>query len=235
MPKRQQSPAASENLGIEPLPDIDFNIRTGNTLVGYATVEEVRRCMKELGGGQMKLVDEEELGGFARFNTRCADVEQAFTKFRQLQMEGDGSVPRADKVELQKRLRTLEEELNRHLAGDYGVKVSDKAAYAAWLKSHQPFHWFIQFYGILARGGFDVIIGNPPYVEISKVSEYRVINYETLDSGNLYPLCLERAAALLSATGYMGVIVPLSGFSTERMQSYQEFMWSRFNSVALSF
>ena len=25
------------NLGIEPLPDIDFNIRAGNTLVGYAT------------------------------------------------------------------------------------------------------------------------------------------------------------------------------------------------------
>lgn len=29
------------NLGVEPLPDIDFNIRAGNTLVGYATYEEV--------------------------------------------------------------------------------------------------------------------------------------------------------------------------------------------------
>ena len=29
--------AAKDNLGIEPLPDIDFNIRAGNTLVGYAT------------------------------------------------------------------------------------------------------------------------------------------------------------------------------------------------------
>jgi hypothetical protein len=29
------------NLGIEPLPDIDFNIRAGNTLVGYATYDEV--------------------------------------------------------------------------------------------------------------------------------------------------------------------------------------------------
>jgi len=28
---------ADANLGIEPLPDIDFNIRAGNTLVGYAT------------------------------------------------------------------------------------------------------------------------------------------------------------------------------------------------------
>ena len=28
---------------IEPLPDIDFNIRAGNTLVGYASREEVAR------------------------------------------------------------------------------------------------------------------------------------------------------------------------------------------------
>ena len=76
----------------------------------------------------MKMMDEDELGSFARFNTRCADVEQAFDKFRQLQTEGDGSVPVADKQELQKRLKTLEDELNRHLAREYGVKVSDKVA-----------------------------------------------------------------------------------------------------------
>jgi hypothetical protein len=35
----------SDNLGIEPLPDIDFNIRAGNTLVGYATYDEVKRAV----------------------------------------------------------------------------------------------------------------------------------------------------------------------------------------------
>ena len=28
---------------LEPLPDIDFNIRPGNTLVGFATLDDVRR------------------------------------------------------------------------------------------------------------------------------------------------------------------------------------------------
>ena len=77
-------------------------------------------------------------------------------------------MPVTDKQELQKRLKVLEDELTRHLAGDYGVEASDKAAYAKWLRSHQPFHWFIQFYGILASGGFDVIVGNPQYVEFSR-------------------------------------------------------------------
>jgi hypothetical protein len=38
---------AKDNFGIEPLPDIDFNIRAGNTLVGYATADEVPRAFKE--------------------------------------------------------------------------------------------------------------------------------------------------------------------------------------------
>ena len=198
-----------DNLGIEPLPDIDLNIRVGNTLVGYATAEEVRRCMKELGGGQMKLMDEEDLGSFARFNTRCADVEDAFTKFRQLQTEGDGTVPFEHKQELQKRLKALEGELNRHLASEYGVKVSDKAAYAEWLKSHRPFHWFIQFYGILHSGGFDVIIGNPPYVEIKNI-DYEVRGFQTTPCGDLYALCMERSCLLLNPNGLLGMIVPIS-------------------------
>ena len=47
--------------------------------------------------------------------------------------------------------------------------------YQAWLKSHRPLHWFVEFYGIMRRGGFDVVIGNPPYVEYSKTkTDYTV-------------------------------------------------------------
>ena len=35
------------NLGLDPLPDIDFNIRCGNTLVGYATQAELKRDLAE--------------------------------------------------------------------------------------------------------------------------------------------------------------------------------------------
>ena len=230
--------AARDNLGIEPLPDIDFNIRAGNTLVGYATKEEVQRCMKELGGGQMKLMDEADLGSFARFNTRCADVEQAFSKFRQLQTEGDGSVPYADKLELQKRLKALEDELNRHVAGEYGVKVSDKAALAKWVKSHQPFHWFIHFYGILNKGGFDVIIGNPPYVvNTPEKVDYGIRErlFATYPSKNLYAFVFERSLQLADRTAAVAMIVQLTALSAEKMSSLQDLLLRRGLLVASSF
>src|ERR1019366_609448 len=140
---------ARDNLGIEPLPDIDFNIRAGNSLVGYATYDEVKRAVTST-------LDFDN--AMEKIAVKAADLQQMFDKFRQLQTEGDGSMPSTDKLELQKRLKALEDKLNRHLAGEYGVKVSDTVAYAKWVKSHQPFHWFIQFYGILNAGGFDVII-----------------------------------------------------------------------------
>lgn len=207
-----------DNLGIEPLPDIDFNIRAGNTLVGYATYDEVKRAVTS------KLDFDNAMEKIA---IKAADLQQTFDKFRQLQTEGDGSVPFADKLELQKRLKALEDELNRHLAVEYGVKVSDKVAYAKWVKSHQPFHWFIEFYGILNGGGFDVIIGNPPYVEWSKIKTYRpqTTSYTTLSCGNIYTAICERSYGLMPRHGRFGMIVPISCVATERMRPLRD-VWA---------
>lgn len=129
----------------------------------------------------------------------------------------------ATKQKLQARLGELEDELNRLLARQYGVMAEDRKAYQQWLTSHQPFHWFTEFYGNLKRGGFDVIIGNPPYVEYSKVQKtYRLLYYETLETGNLFAYLMERVLQISRNSGYTGLIVQLSGFSTPRMRVLNE-------------
>ena len=68
-------------------------------------------------------------------------------------------------------------------------------------------------------GGFDVVIGNPPYVEYSKArGDYTVHNYQTLECGNIYMLVVERAISLLERGGFLGLIVPLSLLCTDRME-----------------
>jgi len=80
-----------------------------------------------------------------------------------------------------------------------------------------------------------VIIGNPPYVEIAKVKDYKFTGYVTEDCGNIYAPCLERASVLMRSKGTFGMIVPLSGFFTGRMKSYQDLVYEAFSSLHISY
>ena len=86
-------------------------------------------------------------------------------------------------------MKELNHELNLLLH-----KHAQGLKFEKWLKSYQPFHWFAEFYEIIQGGGFDVIIGNPPYVEL-KVAEknYKILNTEINIGGNLHSLVAARA------------------------------------------
>ena len=207
---------------IEPLPDVDFNVRAGNTLVGFTSLDEVKKVLSADLIKQLSLPQIEE---------RAEIANRAFRKFRAMQTEYgmDAGEFAATKVELRKRLDDLRNELDEYLAGDYGVKVKSKRAYQQWRDSHQPFHWFVEFYGIMHQGGFDVIIGNPPYVTYPNKVSYRVqgYSYETLSTGNLYSLVLERSILLAKRIAPVGLIVQLTSLSSERLPALQKMLLSR--------
>ena len=211
---------------IEPLPDIDFNIQAGNTLVGFATYDEVEKAVSK----RFDFYDAME-----RIKEKAEDVKVQFDKFREQQTELGGDVLPADKQNLQSSLQELEDELNLYLAEEYNVDLDNPSNYQNWLTSHKPFHWFIAFYGILQAGGFDVIIGNPPYVEYSKVrKEYKIKGYETECCGNLFAFTTERSLKLLNTNGGFGFIVPLSLVCTKRMDTLQSLLIQFSKSVWLS-
>lgn len=227
----QVEPDASKpNYGIEPLPDIDFNVRAGNTLVGYTSLDEIKRAIP---ADLMSNASMNE--SLKRIEEKAADIEKLFNLFRQQQTEIGGEVTPADKEDLQKRLRLLEGELNRYLAGEYGVDPNKKPQYEKWLVSHKPFHWYIEFLGIVRGGGFDVTIGNPPYVEVSDVAkQYALKNFLTLKTGNLFSFCTERSTELTKSHGKLGFIVPISSVSTPRMLPLMRLLGSHFNPLFLS-
>ncbi len=91
--------------------------------------------------------------------------------------------------------------------------------------SHRPFHWPLEFAEVMNDGGFDVVIGNPPYVEHRKVvPRYDISDYATRGCGNLCAFTCERSLQLLKADGRIGVIVPLSISTTRRMQPVQQIL-----------
>lgn len=197
---------------IEPLPDIDFNIRHGNTLVGYATAEETERAVRGVGQGSGNLFGDDP---WHKIKLELVKVEQEYNNFQLQQVQLGGHVAVEDKQALTDALSGLEETLNGHLAGDYGVDAAKPRQYDRWKATHQPFHWYVDFYPLMAAGGFDVVIGNPPYVQLSEVREYSVRNYDCAPCGNLYAVMLERCFALVQRCGRTGFIVPVSSISTD--------------------
>ena len=202
---------------LEPLPDIDFNIRAGNTLVGYAT-EAQFDAANTLASDQTHR---------AEIKASTADLADAFDFFRQQQTVHGGKVTADDKRKLRDKLNGLSLELDRYLAQDYGINRKKKNEFATWRASHQPFHWFAEFYGVMREGGFDVVIGNPPYKDLKSAASYQLRGFSTLPTKNLYPLVLERGFDLVDIQGLLGWIVPVSSISTAGYSSLQELIFRR--------
>ena len=217
---------------IEPLPDIDFNIRHGNTLVGYATADETEMAVRgTVGGkvaGQASLLND----AWDEISIRLLAAGEAYNNFQIQQVQRGGHVSAADKSALGDKLNHLEESLNYHLAKEYGVDPTKTKTYDKWKISHQPFHWYVDFYPLMVSGGFDVVVGNPPFVEIrpSNVS-YILKGYQTLACGNLYAPIVERCAVLANA-GWLGLVTPLSLLCTDRTVALREVIATQNNWVS---
>ena len=204
----------ADNLGLDPLPDIDFNIRCGNTLVGYATEEELNKdlnfetdILQAIANKEFKEKVDEEM----------QLVSMAYDTFKYVQLnQGEDMVAfKQAKGELKQRLASLNDTLNRRM------HAATQLDYEDWLKSHQPFHWLAEFYQIIkGNGGFDVIIGNPPYVEYpSKDVQYRFDYLEAAQCGNLYGCCTERGLKISQPEGRFSFIVPVAITCSKRMDT----------------
>ena len=75
------------------------------------------------------------------------------------------------------------------------------------------FNWEKEFPKIFANGGFDIVVGNPPYVSAEYISEidktfYEKNYYSAYGRQNLYIIFYERAINLLKENGNLGFITP---------------------------
>jgi len=78
-------------------------------------------------------------------------------------------------------------------------------------KKIKPFSWEKNFHTVFAQGGFDVVIGNPPYVRqelLGDQKNYFRQKYKVYHGvADLYTYFFEQGLGLLNATGLFGIIV----------------------------
>jgi tRNA1(Val) A37 N6-methylase TrmN6 len=200
---------------LQSLADLRFNIQTGNALVGFVTLSEVFAGRE---ADTAKALSVQATPDQA--SDWVQEIEQRVLDLQQLQSVADSQIEQ-QRVNLEhgKDWRTS---LDSSLACLYGLDAEHSSGeqFAYWQTTFQPFHWLIEWSDILSHGGFDIIIGNPPYISYSRIKEiYQVRALRTLTCGNLCAYVLERAMTVLSPRGRCGMVVPVSTIASESYSS----------------
>lgn len=101
----------------------------------------------------------------------------------------------------------------KHLLPDLrnNIKCGNSLVSQMTLEDAKAFDWQKEFSEIISSGGFDVIIGNPPYVrqeELTDIKPYLEANYEVYQgTADLFVYFFERELKMLKEGGYFGMIV----------------------------
>ena len=86
------------------------------------------------------------------------------------------------------------------------------------------FAWEREFPEVMGRGGFDAVIGNPPYIRIQAMKQWAPVevefykeHYEAAKKGNydIYVVFVEKGLSLLNDSGLLGFILPHKFFNAK--------------------
>lgn len=187
-----------EKENLEPLPDLDMNIRCGNILVGCINTED----LLERRGGDWTV--EEKL---QEVKERAKSLRDSYRLFQKSQREKMDDEIVEFKKQLQQDMKALAYDLDRLYANADDQEESWDIG--NWRLSHRSFHWLAEFPEAILDGGFSVVIGNPPFVNRYKI-KYRLDGFETKRAPDIFAPCMERGAHLISNRGRLALIAPIS-------------------------
>jgi hypothetical protein len=98
----------------------------------------------------------------------------------------------------------------------------------------KAFNWQNEFPQIFEKGGFDVIIGNPPYVRSRELfndieKKYFIDNYDTTSYQlDLYKLFIEKSTKLLNDNGLLSFITPSVFLINEYDKPLRKYLLDKF-------
>jgi hypothetical protein len=199
---------------IEPLPDLDMNIKVGNLLVGSASLADAEAKMF----GDIIMASK-----FEDLKKVALDLGKSYDGFVQAQKSGilhkEFEIIKKDHEIATQKARNEFDHMFFECDGYYSSQD-----FETWRKSHTPFHWFIEFPEAMAAGGFDAVIGNPPYIAKRKIDDYTYSGFETDNCPDIYAPCMERSASIISPRGAFSMIVPISFQFSEDFTKAREIM-----------
>jgi type I restriction-modification system DNA methylase subunit len=131
------------------LPNIVFNLREGNSLIGYTGFPETN------GDEQYRLGSFSEDSVRDRYQDIIDEIEKHEQAF-------DGETAEKHRRRAFEKLQKAREELIENIHGDF-VEAGVDDITPEQIRAIEPFNWVLEFAEVYAKGGFDAVVGNPPW------------------------------------------------------------------------
>ncbi|MCE7057973.1 Eco57I restriction-modification methylase domain-containing protein [Algoriphagus sp. AGSA1] len=250
----------SKILELETLPNIDINIKSGNSLLSkYPLNEDLSEVFRKQNFSVAIYQDAVE----SYKNTPNKEAKEDLKQFiRKIKEQFRESVSRRDPK--RKRLAEFRGQLsllqnNFDLFGQKKSQKDVKSESKKWeakiakieaeineIESNaiykNAFEWRIEFPEVLdSKGdfeGFEVVIGNPPYIQLQKMGEdadvLQKMGFETyVRTGDIYSLFYELGMNILKPGYYLGFITSNKWMRASYGQSLRKFFLEKTNPLQL--
>jgi len=224
----QVDPKKVESKRIETLPNLDFNLMVGNSLIGFVDIEdvdmpiEIERKNKKVKWTSFK----EKYYPLTEFGPKGKIDRVSWLKELAGKKKIFKTLPTHKAVELKEDITKELERGREFLDKKFYELIKSKGIEISWeeFKKLKPFHWGFEFYEVFdlekpkEERGFDVIIGNPPYGDILSGIEksiLSVLDFKVMitdnngkETKNSAAIFIEKSKKILSKSGKFGYIVP---------------------------
>jgi hypothetical protein len=169
-------------------------------------------------------------------------------KYREIKVIGSATIQKVSEqndiyIEINEDIKLVKKKYDYYLAKQYLDGIKDEISYGNLLRSKKIsefynkkydklweianekkfFHWELEFPEVFEKGGFDITIGNPPYVEVND-KEYKYSISQTIGTKNLYSFMIENNIKNIKPNGHFGFIVPLSSLYAPRMCKLKDYL-----------
>lgn len=165
-------------------------------------------------------------------NIHGVDLDAAAVEVTQLSLylkmlEGENRTTLARERELFPEATALLPPLEDNIKCGNSLIASDFSVIPEDLVRVRAFDWPVQFEKIMKAGGFDAVIGNPPYGADSGEESLAYLRQEYEVAGreaDTYALFMEQSVKLVRPGGYVSMIVPTGWYSGAKFPALRRFM-----------